>query len=370
MSHKTLNRVYSVDILRSLAATIIRCSLMEPQLGRYAVFATDGSFGDSPFFFCSGYTLSLSNRNKSLINWYKNCISRIYPTNFSWAVISGIILSYSYSFNDVLINGRGYFIKCIMRFYLFFYPVMRLSYNRIEVFYVFYYLIAYFIFFFIDCNDKDMMYLKCSIHFIVMILGAILSKLENNENNGLIYKFSPFYSIFLLLSAFCYYALMYVSNEWREKLYFMMPLFIISQIFVTYFSYILANRLLFLMHKSKVIQYIVFFISGLCLDIYIVQSEIIYSLPLVSIFPVNIIIFGLVIISAYLLRAATLLGIKLLVKEIILTKRHLNSIDLWHILAFLSHTLGIIYGLLFRKRLERLWWKGLYLLNIFRYQEA
>lgn len=60
-------RDYSIDVLKCLAALLITYSHLEPLFGKYAILATGGSFGDCLFFFCSGYTLLLSQRKESFL---------------------------------------------------------------------------------------------------------------------------------------------------------------------------------------------------------------------------------------------------------------------------------------------------------------
>ena len=65
---QTQNRDSAIDILRFLAVLFITWSNFDIPLGQYGALATGGAFGDSLFFFISGYTLLLSNRELNFFN--------------------------------------------------------------------------------------------------------------------------------------------------------------------------------------------------------------------------------------------------------------------------------------------------------------
>lgn len=119
-------RDYSIDILKCLAALLVTHSHFENVYGDYAVLATGGSFGDCLFFFCSGYTLLLSRRNLNFANWYKRRISRIYPTVFSWALLLALFFHGHMNMAEILLHGGGFFVSCIMVFYVLFYGIKKL----------------------------------------------------------------------------------------------------------------------------------------------------------------------------------------------------------------------------------------------------
>ena len=120
---KEYNRDSAIDILKFIAVLLITWSHFEAPLGKYQALATGGAFGDSLFFFMSGYTLLLSNRKTTFLNWYKRRINRIYPTVFAWALIVAVLLGGKSNMKDIILHGGGFFVACIMLFYLMFYPI-------------------------------------------------------------------------------------------------------------------------------------------------------------------------------------------------------------------------------------------------------
>lgn len=120
-----MQRDYSIDILKFLAAIIITWSHFEKPLGEFEMLATGGAFGDTLFFFASGYTLLISKKGGNFANWYKRRINRIYPTVFAWALLTSIIFGLTWNMPYILLYGGGFFVTCIMVFYLFFYPIKK-----------------------------------------------------------------------------------------------------------------------------------------------------------------------------------------------------------------------------------------------------
>lgn len=129
MSVKTTTSVAArdtaIDILKFWAVVLITWSHFDLPLGRYEALATGGAFGDTMFFFMSGYTLLLSGEKATFLNWYKRRINRIYPTVFAWALVAAILCGAHQNIVEMLLSGGGYFVSCIMVFYILFYPISR-----------------------------------------------------------------------------------------------------------------------------------------------------------------------------------------------------------------------------------------------------
>ena len=123
-------RDFVIDLLKFIAVFFITWSHFELPLGRYSALATGGAFGDTLFFFVSGYTLLLSKRGNGFFNWYKRRINRIYPTVFAWALLTSLFIKSDCNMLEVLLSGGGFFVSCIMVFYLLFYPVKKYMSNH------------------------------------------------------------------------------------------------------------------------------------------------------------------------------------------------------------------------------------------------
>ena len=62
-------------------------------------------------------------------NWYKRRINRIYPTIFAIAIMKCLFFGNYDNIVNILLYGGGWFISCIMLYYLFIYPI-GLKYSR------------------------------------------------------------------------------------------------------------------------------------------------------------------------------------------------------------------------------------------------
>lgn len=124
-------RNIGIDILKFFAALLITNSHMELLYGKYSVLATGGAIGDVLFFFCSGFTLFLGRMGR-FDNWYKRRINRIYPTVFAWAILGAFLLKQNYSMDYTIIHGGGWFVTCIMIYYVILYFIQRFMLSHLK----------------------------------------------------------------------------------------------------------------------------------------------------------------------------------------------------------------------------------------------
>lgn len=154
--------------------------------GKYSVFATGGAIGDVLFFFCSGFTLFLGKVGR-FDNWYKRRINRIYPTVFTWAIITAFIFGRDMPMNKIVISGGGWLVTCIMLYYTVLYLIQRFLISKLKFI---------FVLCFADCiayynladlptgfNMYGYTYFKWFFYFIYMLTGAIIG-LENKPTEG------------------------------------------------------------------------------------------------------------------------------------------------------------------------------------------
>lgn len=294
------DRNYSLDLLKCLAAVIVTYSHMEPQFGDYGFLATGGSFGDCLFFFCSGFALLLSKRNTTFFNWYKRRINRIYPTVFAWALICYFVFSSNWNIFYILTSGGGYFVQCIMLFYLLFYPLKKLSLRQLVFVAFLIYLICSCVYFLLDHSDKAIMYAwTWSQYFLPMLLGAMIGKAYAE---GVTYPMKdlgvPATLVLMIVSVVSYYLLMYATKKY-VALEVLSPLIIIPQLGATFGFYRLCScRISGVLYHHRILHPIIMFVGGICLEIYIVQPDILASFPLMTLFPFNLIVVFLMILSA------------------------------------------------------------------------
>ena len=130
-------RIDSIDILKFFAALLITNSHMGVLYPDSLVkLSTGGAIGDVLFFFCSGFTLFLG-RGGDFFNWYKRRINRIYPTVLMWAVIQAFVFKVGYGMDFTVLHGGGWFVSCIMIYYVFLYFIKRYFVDRLQWVFVF-----------------------------------------------------------------------------------------------------------------------------------------------------------------------------------------------------------------------------------------
>lgn len=298
-----MKRDYSIDILKCLAAFIITWSHFEKPLGDYSYLATGGAFGDALFFFCSGYTIFLGRKTNGFLNWYKNRINRIYPTVFAWALLRCLLYSNtSDNILDIIICGGGFFVSCIMIFYVFFYFIKKYAVNHLYKVLIASTILTTCSYFIIDSNDTSVLYKwQWSLFFSVMLLGGIIGKERKEKNTEEIKAIGFIPILFIGISIVAYYLFMYIeqkSGMQMVRIFTVLPLMSFS-----YFLHKLCTgKYAYKMYNNKYSHIFLMTIGSLCLEIYLVQP-IILTDSLNNIFPLNLLLmFIFIFAGAYLLR--------------------------------------------------------------------
>lgn len=297
-------RDFSIDILKFIAALIITNSHMELLYGDYRLLASGGAIGDALFFFASGFTLFLGRMGR-FDNWYKRRINRIYPTVFAWAIISAFVWGCQNDMRYTIILGGGWFVSCIMLYYVALWSIRRLIPNRLTLAFITYTIVVIVCYLLMKRPEGYGMYgetyFKWVHYFLFMLLGAIIGKLsKQNWNLGLYIN-----AVKLLLCIIMFYAIM-LGSKHNEYLQELQVVSLIPLLVVTYYFYRLCNSgLMKQLYDHKLIGWCIKFIGGLCLEIYVVQG-VLFTDSMNGIFPLNIpIMFIIIIAVAYLLRCAS-----------------------------------------------------------------
>lgn len=295
-------RDYSIDILKFFAVLAITNSHMEVLYGKYSALATGGAIGDVLFFFASGFTLFLGGL-KSFDNYYKRRINRIYPTVFSWAVVSCLLFGRDYDIIYILLYGGGWFVSCIMIYYVVLYFIRRYLINHLKL--VFFISLGvsvglYFVFY----DDKGFnmyggTFYKWVFYFLFMLQGAMLG-LYSQRSKIIINKWW-LDVVKVMACVVTFYLLCGFKNS--ESLNFIQMLSIIPLIGIVHYTYRICNidgfKRFFITSK---VGWCMNAIGGLCLEIYLVQGCL-FSDKLNFIFPANIpIIFICIVVFAYVIR--------------------------------------------------------------------
>lgn len=120
-------REYAIDFLKFFAALLITNSHLDLFEPAYSL-ATGGSIGDVLFLFCSGYTLFMGSMGR-FDNWYKRRLNRIFPPVICWGIISAFCFGVRNTIDDVIVEGGGWFVQCILLYYFLHIPFVNMPLN-------------------------------------------------------------------------------------------------------------------------------------------------------------------------------------------------------------------------------------------------
>lgn len=293
-------RNIGIDILKFFAALLITNSHMDLLYVKYGALATGGAIGDVLFFFCSGFTLFLSKAGR-FDNWYKRRINRIYPTIFAWAIIGAFVFNRKYGMDYTIIHGGGWFVTCIMIYYVFLYFIQKFLLNKLKLTFAIISIICIVWYLLIDrpvgYNMYGETYFKWGHYFLFMLMGAMMG-ISNRT-----WKFNLKFDLLkLTVSLVLYYGFLFLGRrnveigEWQ--ILSLIPLLFI----VVYFYKVCSSDTLKNIYNTEYIGWGMKLISGLCLEIYLVQGTL-FTDKMNNLFPLNIpIMFVIIILGAYMLR--------------------------------------------------------------------
>ncbi|MDY4173771.1 MAG: acyltransferase family protein [Bacteroidales bacterium] len=302
----------AIVLFKFFAALLITYSHMAILFPKFNWLVTGGAIGDGLFFFCSGFTLFLG-RKSSFSDWYGRRVSRIYPSIIMWALLSALFFGWEWSVTDLLTTPKYWFIPCIMVYYAIFYLVREfLAHHLNIVFYVSLALITMVSFFVLDM-DNSVMYAQVSFmrvyYFIFMLIGAVTAVDLKKEQKERVFGFlwngngGVLRSTFLfVMSIVLYYACMAAYKLGPFYCHFQMVSLLPLMAAIYYLFVICSDKKLLKVFDMPIVGNVVYVISSLTLEIYLVQYAI-FTDRLNSIFPLNIFVVYLAIFAvAYILK--------------------------------------------------------------------
>lgn len=289
---------YFLNIMRALAVILVINSHID-SLYPIAALATGGIFGNSLFFFVSGYGLYLSkNKTEPFFIWIKRRLQRIYDPIF--VIFTLLVLAGFYSitsFTDFLylfvIPTRHWFLAAIILLYIPIYFVLKnkigkKKYILITIATLVLYTISYILF-----VDKTIWHLenvfqfKVIFYFLTMLLGVYCSqyrdeiKLNFRKDVVLLFASSvAFFGFLLFLKVTSLFELQFITH--------------IFSVLWLYFAYKVMSGQKFVDFMRPKFGGIIEFLSRSSLQIYLVHFYVIAT-PAVqgSSFPTNLILFTL-----------------------------------------------------------------------------
>lgn len=297
-----MQRNVSIDILKFFACILITNSHLDVLYVKYGALATGGAIGDALFFFCSGFTLFWGGSYR-FDNWYKRRIRRIYPTVFAWGILSAFVFSLKPSMDFVILSGGGWFVSCIMLYY----PVLYLI-RRYYSYRLWYLMVPVFagcgIWYVLGDFPAGMSiykgtYLKWCFFFIYMLLGAIIGKAVMKSRPGVS---QPRNILMLAVAIAVFYGIQIVARQdvAIDKIQY---LSLVPLGFICVYMYRMCEcGLLVRLYQTRYVGWCMRLVSGLCLEVYLVQNPLI-SDSLNRLFPFNIpLTFIAIVAMAYVLR--------------------------------------------------------------------
>ncbi len=316
-----MKRDEAIDILKCIAILLILNAHSKELFGRWEMLSTGGVIGNSLFFFCSGFTLSLKKINLDFFNWYKRRIARILPSLFCWALLLGVIGWGGFGENSMinLVTGGGlWFISCILVYYILLYWHCRYMEKYTEVLFVLNIIAAFFVYLYAQ-NRIEYVWdspVKFVNYFTFMLLGIIFDKHIQRIRYLQIKKWQS--GSLALLCLVLWLGRNFITSC---QILSMIPL-----LGLTFFSYLVFNTETHIETEDnkcyKILMVGVRFISNLTLEIYIVQATVLH-IPVINIFLMDYIVFPfriifvilLTIVIAFVLRIITRFWVNTFEKE-------------------------------------------------------
>ena len=299
-------RNVGIDILKFLAVIFITNSHMHLLYGKYGMLATGGAIGDALFFFCSGFTLFMKpmERLRDFPNWYKRRINRIYPTVLAIAIVFCTFFGLRHDINWIILHGGGWFVTYIMVYYVFIYLVglyFREKINWVMALVLLCVMISFYTVnrpFPFNMYGDDRYHVKWFLFFIFMLLGAKVGMMNTARQAQHQWR----NLLLALTGVVVFYVIIGLSSR-IQKVEFLYVFSVFPLIMITYFIYLWGEgKTAKSIYNNKVGHFIVRFIGGLCLEVYLIQNCL-FTDKLNFLFPLNlIIIFIIIVIAAYLVR--------------------------------------------------------------------
>ena len=298
-----------ITILKFIACLLIANSHLD-SLYPVKQLATGGALGNAIFFYLSGYSLQYGylNRKTEFSHWFTKRLRRLYPAMLVVALYEFIDKGYwqSFSLPEYLTYfiwpSAAWFVGAITLFYIIYYQIMQHNNQRIYVYAIIIAATIYVIWYitFVDLKYYSIegpSYFKWCFYFIVMLVGGC-SALWTNSHHKMIIKY------LLLILVPVYFGFGYLLTK-KYYLQYQFAMHVVTVIAVPILFATVANsrRIRAWYENSKLINWVISFIAGLTLEIYLIQYQV-YSNPWIQArqFPLNVLLFILLtVILAYVL---------------------------------------------------------------------
>lgn len=298
-------RDIAVDIVKFFAVFLIINSHADICYPKFSALATGGAIGDSLFMFVSGFTLFLGAQVR-FDNYYKRRISRIYPSAFAATLTILCIEGGGNLLNAIQLGCARPFLNAIMVYYILLYFIRKYVFNKIPMMLGFVGVITLLVYIFwfpykYETGSKGLYGVTSLFRWIpyfgMMLMGCWVGvnrkKLKYNTLGD---------AIKCLGCLVVFYAIQFAAKKWMV----VAPWQIVTVPFlagIVFYFYKFCNAPMFhRFYDTKIGNWLVFAVSGLCLESYLIQNTL-FTGKLNWLFPLNLpIIYIVVLIVAYLVR--------------------------------------------------------------------
>lgn len=314
------SRDIGIDIIKFFAVFLIINSHADICYAKYSMLATGGAIGDALFLFCSGYTLFWKNPVR-FDNWYKRRICRIYPSVFAALIVSYVIGHIAINKMSLCDIFGGEFIVAIMIYYCLLYLIQKYFVDYLFksiIFVLLVSLVAYYFFPYKQEVGERGIYGTITLfrwipYFGIMLQGAWLGLNAKNKKIDLVFKYKELALLFIMVAIF--YGIQIFSKMNLE--YAPIQIITVPVLYlIVYYSWKCCySSFIVKLYNSKIGNFLILFVGGLCLESYLIQCSI-FTDKLNGIFPFNLpIIFLLIIVASFFVRCVARIFLQTFNKE-------------------------------------------------------
>lgn len=218
-----------------------------------------------------------------------------------WAFMASSLFGIHEDMTSVMIQGGGWFVSCIMIYYVVLYFVRKYLFQYLLAVFVGSLLLSFLWYVLMDrpegYNMYGFTYFKWCHYFSFMLLGAMLGAKKFHV------VFSPKWDVLKLVASIAAFYAILLMGKRSDSMHDLQIMSLFPLLAITFYFYKVCNSsFLRKCYQAKGVSPIFKTISGLCLEVYLVQYVLLTD-KLNLLFPFNLlIIFVFILFVAYILR--------------------------------------------------------------------
>ena len=209
------------------------------------------------------------------------------------AIIAAVFMGSNANMQDVILHGGGWFVSCIMIYYVVFWFAKRFFINRLPWFFGLCtaVVLIWYIFFFEDKERVWMYkgtYFKWCHYFLFMLLGAIIGLRKKNAPESFTVPKLGKTLAGLLSCVVLWYGIQYVGIK-NVYVAYCQVITLLPLLGIAYFFYRLCNtRQILKLYNNRWLHRPMYWISAICLEVYICQ-DFFHTDRFNDLFPLNVV---------------------------------------------------------------------------------